>query len=299
MISTPMHPPPIALSPPIDRLWAAEPDDGGRQISAQLAAAYDGPLCVPVGRDRPTVIVNFVSTLDGVVSFAMPEATGGGEVSGFFAPDRFVMGLLRSLADVVLIGAGTLRDAAPEPWSAASIYPEAAAAFAELRRSLGLPPEPTTAIATASGGIDVAHPGLADPGVPVRVLTTARGAASLAAREAAAHLAIEAIGEEQVAPHDLVGALAGAGAQVILCEGGPRLLGQLLAAGLVDEIFLTTAPQIAGRAQGMARLSLVEGVAFDVDAAPWWRLASVRRSASHLFLRYRLDRETARRRFSS
>lgn len=290
-----MHPPPIALSPPIERLWAAERDEGdGRRISAQLAAAYDGPLSVPLGGEWPTVIVNFVSTLDGVVSFATPEATGGGEVSGFFAPDRFVMGLLRSLADVVLIGAGTLRDAAPTPWSAASIYPEAAAAFGELRRSLGLAVEPTTAIATASGGIDATHPGLGDPAVPVRILTTARGAASLAARNAAADLAIEPIGEEQVAPHDLVGALARDGARVILCEGGPRLLGQLLAADLVDEIFLTTAPQIAGRDRGMERLSLVEGVAFDVDAAPWWRLASVRRSASHLFLRYRLDREAAR-----
>jgi riboflavin biosynthesis pyrimidine reductase len=286
------------ISPPIERLWAAERDDGeGRQISAQLAAAYDGPLSLPLGRERPTVIVNFVSTLDGVVSFATPEATGGGEVSGFFAPDRFVMGLLRSLADVVLIGAGTLRDAAPEPWSAASIYPEAAAAFGELRRSLGLPAEPTTAIATASGGIDAAHPGLAHPGVPVRILTTTRGAASLASR--AAHLSVEAIGQEQIAPHDLVGALARDGAQVILCEGGPRLLGQLLAADLVDEIFLTTAPQIAGRDRGVQRLSLVEGVAFDVDAAPWWRLASVRRSGSHLFLRYRLDREAARRRPNS
>jgi riboflavin biosynthesis pyrimidine reductase len=72
----------------------------------------------------------------------------------------------------------------------------------------------------------------------------------------------------------------------ILIEGGPRLLGEFYARRLVDEQFLTLAPQIAGREDGDGRLSLVMGHAFPPGSARWGTLTDVRRSASHLFLRY-------------
>lgn len=284
---------PITLTPPIEQLWQErEPDGSRRAISSELARAYGGPLGISLNAERPTVIVNFVSTIDGVISFATPQATGGGEVSGFFAPDRFVMGLLRSLADVVLIGAGTLRDAEGEPWSAASIYPEADHAFRAQRQRLGLPPEPTTVIVTASGEIDPSHAGLSDPRQPVRLLSTTRGARRIIARTPAAHVSVEPLAADRLeAQRIITAALPGSG--VVLCEGGPHLLGQLMAAGLVDELFLTVAPQVAGRATDARRPGLVEGVAFGVEQAPWWRLASLHRSGSHLFMRYRLDRAAA------
>jgi riboflavin biosynthesis pyrimidine reductase len=284
---------PIPVDPPIERLWH---DDAAslpaREISAELAAAYGSALAIPLHADRPTVIVNFVSTIDGVISFAAPNATGGGEVSGFFAPDRYVMGLLRSLADVVLIGAGTLRDATGDPWSAASIYPPAADALHQRGGRLGLPPEPTTAIVTARGDIDPSHAGLNDPRQPARLLTTAHGARRIAGRPPADHVSVEVLGEKRVAVDRLVAALL-PGPGVLLCEGGPHLLGELLAAGLVDELFLTVAPQVAGRAPDARRPGLAEGVAFSVAQAPWWRLAALHRSGSHLFMRYRLDRAAA------
>jgi riboflavin biosynthesis pyrimidine reductase len=280
----------VAVLPAIERLWdqgSASPTE--RAISSALAEAYGGPLRVALRDDRPTVIVNFVSTLDGVVSFATPEAAGGGEISGFFAPDQFVMGLLRALADVVLVGAGTLRGDPGGTWTPGTVFPGAATAFGELRASLGLRPEPTTAVVSASGELDLSHPGLADSSVPVRIFTTDRGRAVLARRDSAAHVSVEVLGDERVDPRRLIAALAGADAKVVLCEGGPHLLGELLAANLADELFLTVAPQVAGRSASAARLSLIEGVAFDVATAPWWRVASVRRAANHLFLRYRLD----------
>lgn len=284
---------PLTVAPPIEQLWRERaPEGSAREISAELAAAYGGPLRVALRADRPTVIVNFVSTIDGVISFATPEATGGGEVSGFYAPDRFVMGVLRSLADVVLIGAGTLRDAAGEAWTPAAVYPEAADAFHALRRNLGLPPEPTTAIVTARGEIDARHAGLTDPRVPVRVLTTRRGADRIAPHGLADHASVDVLDDESLPAERLVAALL-PGSGVLLCEGGPHLLGELMAGGLVDELFLTVAPQVAGRAPDARRPGLVEGVAFSVEQAPWWRLASVHRSNSHLFMRYRLDRAAA------
>ncbi len=134
----------------------------GGQLPDPLQRRYGGPLAIPLRRLRPTVIANFVSTLDGVVAYNTPEAAGGGEISGFFEPDRFVMGLLRALSDAVLIGAGTLRAAPAERWTPDFIHPGDGAAFMSLRCQLGLRPQPVTAVVSGSGNLDMDHPGLAD-----------------------------------------------------------------------------------------------------------------------------------------
>jgi riboflavin biosynthesis pyrimidine reductase len=77
---------------------------------------------------------------------------------------------------------------------------------------------------------------------------------------------------------------------VILSEGGPTLHGALLAAGLVDELFLTISPLLAGRPAGEERPGLVEDVSLVPDQPVEGRLLSVRRDGAHLFLRYELDR---------
>ena len=116
---------------------------------ALATTASCGSRC---GRDRPTVIANFVSTLDGVVAFDTEGASGGGEISGFFEPDRFVMGLLRAMADVVLVGAGTVRAAPTHEWTARHVQRASADAFALWRRRLGITTaQPTTVVVTASG----------------------------------------------------------------------------------------------------------------------------------------------------
>ncbi len=258
----------------------------GDSLPPGLDARYGGPLAVPLRRDRPTVICNFVSTLDGVVSYNTAEAAGGGEISGHFEPDRFVMGLLRSLADAVLIGAGTLRAAPDERWTADAIHPPSAREFAALRSELGLRAHPMTTVVTASGSIDFRHPGLNDRHVSALVITTEAGATRLP--DSPAHVEVRAVGD-RVGAADILDALAAAGAEVVLCEGGPHLLGQLVEAELVDELFLTFAPQLAGRPADAPRLSLVEGTGFEVAHAPWARLVDLRRAGDHLFTRYRLN----------
>ena len=74
--------------------------------------------------------------------------------------------------------------------------------------------------------------------------------------------------------------------RLILVEGGPRLLGDFYAAKLIDEQFLTLAPQIAGRNSGDRRLGLVMGQTFAPKHPLWGRLTDLRRGQSHLFLRY-------------
>jgi len=265
----------------------------GGELSPGLRDAYGSDLAIPLRFDRPTVISNFVSTLDGVVSYNDADQAGGGEISGFFKPDAFVMGLLRAHSDAVLIGAGTLRAAPNQAWSARFTHPETASEFASLRSHMGLAPEPTTVVVTASGNVDLNQKGLADPSVPVLIITTQNGAEALQQyRPLPDHIEVVSAGSASVEPAAVLHELEVRGLRLILCEGGPNLFGQMLDAGLIDELFLTVAPQIAGRSPRERRLSLVEGKAFSVAEAPWARLVDLRRSANHLFTRYSFE-ETA------
>jgi riboflavin biosynthesis pyrimidine reductase len=260
----------------------------GGSLPAPLAERYGGQLAIPLRDDRPTVVANFVSTLDGVVSYATREAAGGGEISGFFEPDRFVMGLLRSLADAVLIGAGTLRAAPTEAWTPAYIHPPSAGLHDALRQQLGLRRQPVTVVVTGRGDIDLGHPGLNGPATDVLVLTTDTGAAVLERQHPARHIEVVATGA-RVLPSAILSALDARGCQLVLCEGGPHLFAQLLGAGVVDELFLTLAPQLAGRSSDTPRLSLTEGMAFDRGTALWGYLVDLRRAGDHLFTRYQLN----------
>ena len=76
------------------------PDVRGRGMPAELARRYGGELLVPLPADRPAIIANFVSSLDGIVALGRDELSGGGLISGFHEPDRFVMGLLRYAVDI-------------------------------------------------------------------------------------------------------------------------------------------------------------------------------------------------------
>src|SRR5664279_2395433 len=91
---------------PLDTLYETK---RGRALPLppRLARLY-GELRMPAGRARPHVFSNFVTTLDGVVSLNVKGHASGGDISGFSLQDRMVMGLLRAVADVVIVGAGTL-----------------------------------------------------------------------------------------------------------------------------------------------------------------------------------------------
>ena len=278
----------------IERLFEAPTPDGrvrGGPLPLDLARRYGADMAIALRADRPTIVSNFVTTIDGVVAFDTDGRTGGREVSGASTPDVFLMGLIRATADAVLTGAGTVRSGAHHRWTPAYVYPPAAEAYAAWRRELGLAAEqPTTVIVSASGSIDPGHPGLHDPSVPVVIVSTPAGATRLRAAGLPASVDVVSAGSnDHVDPVAIVEVLRDRGLGVVVCEGGPNLLGGLIGAGLVDELFLTLAPQVAGRSPDAPRLALVEGFAFAIDDAPWARLLSVMRVESHLFLRYRVS----------
>jgi len=76
---------------------------------------------------------------------------------------------------------------------------------------------------------------------------------------------------------------------IILVEGGPQLMGDFFAEHLLDELFLTLAPQVAGRDASVERPGLVAGKQFAPDEPVWGRLMGVKRARSHLFLHYAFE----------
>lgn len=263
---------------PLEVLFEAGPA-GPVVLPETLAAAYGGGLELP----ETVLYANFVSSLDGVVALPEASVSSGAALSGRAEGDRFLMGLLRAFASVVLIGAGTLRADSGHLWTPAYIHPPSAAGFAALRRRLGLAPEPVLAVVTASGDLDVRQPGLRGG----MVITSRRGLAGLSGSLPAGVEVVEA-GAERVPAAQVVAALQARGHRRILTEGGPHLIGELVGAGLLEELFLTLSPVLAGHGEG--RLGLLEGLPLAPPEFAWSRLLSARRQDSHLFLRYRLER---------
>jgi riboflavin biosynthesis pyrimidine reductase len=249
-------------------------------VPASLTGLYGGTL----GFSRPAVFANFVSTIDGVV--AMPEETGWSSamVGGATGADRFVMALLRACAGALLVGASTFRGARVAGWTAERFWPPEATAFAELRRWLGLPAIPELAVLTRSGELDPTHPALEEGAL---VLTTHAGADRLQGRLPGAS-SVAVLGQRDVTGRAAIAYLRHRGHDLILTEGGPTLLGTLLADGVVDDLFLTTSPLLAGRNRG-GRFGLVEGIELLPGRSPETRLLGVRRSGEYLFLRYALS----------
>ena len=261
---------------PLEVLYQAETLPA-YDLPEQLQVAYGGPL----GFAEPRLVANFVTSLDGVVALpGLPRSTkllGDGSTA-----DRFLLGLLRACADVVLLGAGTLHAHPDTLWTGQRAHRPAAAGYAELRRRRQQPPDPQLAVVTATGDLDVDHPALREGAL---VLTSEHGADALAGQLPAACAVLVAGRGTTVDLRAALGVLHERGHRLVVSEAGPHLFGSLLAADLADELFLTQSPLLAGRGAS-TRLGLVEGATLLPDLRRDARLLSVRRSAGHLFLRY-------------
>jgi riboflavin biosynthesis pyrimidine reductase len=248
------------------------------ELPGELEDVYGGTL----GFEQPRLYANFVASLDGVTAIAAMSQSSHLLAAGS-EHDRFLMGLLRACADVVLIGAGTLHGSPRTHWTPEHAYPPAAELYAELRRWQERPPQPTLAVLSGSGRIDPTHPGLRERTL---VLTSQQGAARLGDRLPPAAAIVPLAAKPPLDPRVAVEALQVGGHKLILCEGGPSLFGELVRANLVDELFLTLSPVLVGRPPDEPRLSLLENAALPERLLG--TLLSIRRGGSHLFLRYQL-----------
>lgn len=262
--------------------------DDGQGLPEPFRAVYGGDWVLP---DRRYVYVNFVVARDGRVSFADQGHLGGGDVSGFDAHDQWLMALLRSRADAVMVGDGTLASEPEHLWTAEHICPSDAEAFRALRRDEARRMVPLTVFVSLTGKLPWDAAVFADPSAEILVATTNAGARAVErdAPTVAGTLDVFALGAEEVDIGELGRTLEFRfGIQRLLCEGGPRLYGALLRSRLGHDEFVTLSPVVIGDDESHPRRpSIVEGIRFGVDEAPRSRLVSVRRANDHLFLRSR------------
>jgi riboflavin biosynthesis pyrimidine reductase len=209
-------------------------------------------------------------------------------ISGRYPADRFLMALLRACADAVLIGAGTLRATPGHHWTPAHVFPDLASSFARMRNDLGRKPDPRLVVITGTGDLDVSHPAIAGGAT---VLTTPEVAGALRKKLPESCDVIEA-GQAEVDISRAIDELRSRGLNLVLTEGGPHVMGELIEHGLLDEAFLTISPVVAGRMDD-SRLGMVAGVELLPAAGVWGELMSARRHGDYLFLRYGL-RKSAR-----
>jgi riboflavin biosynthesis pyrimidine reductase len=274
---------------PLESLYEVE-HGNDLPLPPPLATLF-GRLQFPPHPDRPYVLGNFVTTLDGVVALNVSDQSGGGAISGFNQHDRMVMGLLRAVADAVIVGAGTLRAAPRHRWTAHRIYPALSAVYQQLRIDLGKPEPPLNVIVTAHGEVNLDLPVFQSGEVPVLIVTTTQGmqriyehnipsSVQISSVQSAGSLSAQAILKAICDVHQC---------EMILVEGGPQLMGDFFAERLLDELFLTLAPQIAGRDNIIERPGLVAGRTFAPENPLWGTLIGVKRGGSHLFLRYAFE----------
>lgn len=228
------------------------PGQSGPADEPDADAAYADAGRRPHPDGRPWVLVNMVASVDGGVT--TPHGVSGGE-GGLGGPgDRAVFRALRALADVVLVGAGTVRAEQYRPRPGVRLAVVTARAALDWTWPLWTDAA-TTVVTTGHAARDV------PPGVQVLLADDDHGGVDL-------HATLLALGQ--------------AGHRVVLCEGGPSLNGRLLTDDLVDEVCLTVAPRLlAGPATRVAT-----GDTWAAAALERWHLAHVLRESDELFLRY-------------
>jgi riboflavin-specific deaminase-like protein len=215
---------------------------------------------------RPYLVANFISSADGKAAFRGRSGPLGN------AADREIFRRLRTQVDAVLVGSGTLR---AERYGRLVRDPDLRAD----REAEGLAPDPLACVVTRTLNLPLDIPLFQDPDQPSVIFTPSEeplegaGPSVQVERVRAEELTMTTVVETLRARHEV---------RSILCEGGPTIFGVLLGEELVDELFLTLAPKIAGSGEP----TIVEGMPLSelVELELVWTLES----EGALFQRYRV-----------
>lgn len=257
--------------------------------------------------NRPWVYSNFVQSLDGIVSL-LGEHSSGGEIAQS-AADRWLMDLLRSYADGVLMGMNTLREEQRlrGPASRGIVFQVVEQELLDLRRKLGKGRQRNIFV-TSAKNLDLAQWKVFDGDLLDAVIVTSpAGTVRLAAHQQS-HPNVDIVPAGSDETIDIAEALRKLrqhlGIEHLLCEGGPTLYGELARADLIDEKFVTVAPVEVGQvvpaeqerlpqeqdAERLIRPSVFGGPGFTRESMTRWSWLSCRKSGDHQFNRYRRKR---------
>ncbi len=199
----------------------------GALTDEQVVAAYPWPA------SRRWVRAMMVTTLDGAA--AGPDGLSG-SISG--DADQAVFAAVRRHADAVLIGAGTLRAERYKPMLARKDD-------AEARREAGLATAPRLVIVSGSLELPWSEPVFSESELPPLILTGTNADPAALARVPETCEVVTLAGDTLDAAA-ILGAMEERGLRRIVCEGGPTLLHELVAAGLLDEADITVSPVFTG-----------------------------------------------------
>ncbi|WEV24833.1 pyrimidine reductase family protein [Streptomyces sp. 71268] len=262
-----LFPPPSDPTDTEARTWSLDELADAYAYPGEAGAA--GPPATASPRPTAWLRANMVASLDGAAYHdgrSQPLSSDA---------DMRIFGVLRGLADAIVVGAQTVRQEGYRPAKVRE-------AFAARRAAAGQPPAPAIAVVSASLDLDFSLPLFTAPRTPTLVLTGAGAPAErVAAAEAAGAVVVRAGQGARVDPGLVKGALAERGLTRLLTEGGPTLLGQFVAAGALDELCLSVAPLLAS---GEAA-RVVNGPALTVPER--FSIASVMEEDGFLFTRYR------------
>lgn len=240
------------------------PDVGAEELHDLYAS-----LEIPAGEGRPHLYLDMVASVDGAATIGGRTRELGGEA------DRIAFRRLRETCDAVLVGAGTVRVEDYGP-------PRRHEGTVERRRARGLSDLPTVVVVSASLALDPGARLFQDPELRPTVLTVA-DAPQERRRELAEVADLVSVGTGLVDLTAGMAELADRGWARVLCEGGPHLNAGLFALDLVDELFLTVTPTVAG----VTDRRIVEG---PIGAPRGAELVELRHHDSELLLRYRFAR---------
>ncbi len=247
-----------------------ETGPAARSAVMALAGLYAYPDAGALA--APWLRANMVVSVDGAASLA-------GRSGGLSGPaDRLVFSVLRSLADVILVGASTARVEGYRLAAERNIW-------AALRD--GRPPTPPIAVVTRELSLDPDSPLLANAPAGARTIILTTAAAPAARRAAAArHADVVVAGPDRLTPAAIIAALAERGFRRLLTEGGPSLLTQINSAGLLDDLCLTISPVLEG---GQAGRIVTPDEGERRGAVTGLRLAHVLEDHGYLLCRYQRD----------
>ena len=225
----------------------------GPEVAVELDEVYDAGDRAPADDGRPWLLANMVSSADGA-------ATLTGRSGGLSSPaDRGLFHCLRDIADLVLVGASTVRAEGYGP--ARSDHP------------------PPIAVVSGSLALDWGSRFFTEARArPLVVTSAAADPERVAEAERVADVVVA--GDHRVEPRRALAAFAERGHQVVLCEGGPSLLAEIAGADCLDELCLSVSPLLAGDTSPRILAGPVPNAPLDL------RLASVLEDGGMLFLRY-------------
>ncbi len=261
------------------------PSDGP-ELPEEYLALYPGDWHIPQFEGRPYIYTDFAISRDGRITYNEEGYVGGSDITQTNEADWWFMAFLRTRADAIMNGIGTVTLEVGTLWTAEDLYPKEAESFKELRRYFGYTKPPILTILSHDGRLNFEAATLQREDMHVVLATSHEGAAYARDFQVPAQLDVHALGDNNADLKRTVDMLySDYGVRNLLSEGGSTVQAGLLNEGLIDEEFVTWCPSFVGRNNDKFRPSYTEGVAWHPTTAPYSKPICLHRNGDLLYLR--------------